>query len=309
MPQITDIGHNYVSLIWDAYPYGNTLGYKVYYDTDTTGYPYTYSVDVSDVTTYTLTGLNTGSTYYFAVSTYDADGDESWYSTAIMCTTIPDEVSVFPGDTDNNGIVDALDVLPIGVYFFENGTPRETGFIWSPANVLTWETFPATYADANGDGVVNEKDIIGIGVNWGNTHGVSGKTFVLDPNDEALFKNHQSAFQEIYNSLAGEGKVIEEIREMLRSVLAPEVFSLYQNYPNPFNPTTTIQFDLPTDEFISLTVYDILGRTVIEPVKNTIYQAGTYSILLDGSQLSSGVYYYTFQAGRHNEIRKMLVIK
>ena len=260
-------------------------------------------------TEYTDILIQKGEYCYQVSNVYEAGESEL---TSIMCTTLPDEVSVYPGDTDNNGIVDALDVLPIGVYFFENGTPRETGFIWSPANVLTWETFPATYADANGDGVVNEKDIIGIGVNWGNIHEVSGKTFVLDPNDGTLFKNHQSAFQEIYNSLSGEGEVIEEIREMLRTVLGiqtPEVFSLHQNYPNPFNPTTTIQFDLPTDEFISLTVYDILGRTVIEPVKNTIYQAGTYSIVFDGSQLSSGVYYYTLQAGKHNEIRKMLIIK
>ena len=44
-------------------------------------------------------------------------------------------VNVYPGDTDNNGIVDALDVLLIGVYFFENGPPRDTtGFFWSPVS-------------------------------------------------------------------------------------------------------------------------------------------------------------------------------
>ena len=135
---------------------------------------------------------------------------------------------------------------------------------------------------------------------------------VIDPYDETLLNNHRSAFQEIYNSLSGEGEAIEAIRELLRSVLdihTPEVFSLHQNYPNPFNPTTTIQFDLPTDESVSLTVYDILGRTVIELVKNINYQTGTYSIVFDGSQLSSGVYFYTLQAGRYHEIKKMLVIK
>jgi len=222
-------------------------------------------------------------------------------------------VHVYPGDTDNNGIVDALDVLPIGVYFFENGAPRDTtGFFWSPVPGEPWEILPATFADANGDGVVNEIDIIGIGVNWDNTHETSGNRFVLDPNDETRFINHQAAFQEIYNSLSGEGEVIDEIRKMLRSVLGiqtPKVFSMHQNYPNPFNPTTTIQFHLPTDESVSLTIYNILGKTVMEPIKDITYQTGTYSILLDGSQISSGVYYYTLRAGRYHKIRKMLIMK
>ena len=222
-------------------------------------------------------------------------------------------VNVYPGDTDNNGIVDALDVLPIGVYFFENGAPRDTtGFFWSPVSGEPWEILPATFSDANGDGVVDEIDIIGIGVNWGKTHETRGNTFVLDPNNETLFINHQAAFQEIYNSLSGGSEVINEIREMLRSVLGiqiPEVFSLYQNYPNPFNPTTMIQFHLPTDESVSLTVYNILGKTVIEPIKDMTYQSGTYNILLDGSQLSSGLYYYTLKAGKYHDVRKMIVMK
>ena len=99
---------------------------------------------------------------------------------------------------------------------------------------------------------------------------------------------------------------------MLTSVLViqiPELFSLYQNYPNPFIPTTTIQFHLPTDESVSLTVYNILGKTVIEPIKDVTYQSGTYSILLDGSQLSSGLYYYALKAGMYHDVRKMIVMK
>jgi|ETNmetMinimDraft_8_1059916.scaffolds.fasta_scaffold12157_2 hypothetical protein len=250
------------------------------------------------------------SSIYVSVVSQNNVGSDWNYELSV--TSLASPLSIYPGDTDNNGIVDVLDVLPIGVYFFESGTQRETGFVWSAYNVYPWETTPATYADANGDGVINEEDIIGIGVNWGNTHEVSGETYIIDPYDKTLLNNHRSAFQEIYNSLSGEGEAIEAIRELLRSVLGihiPEVFSLHQNYPNPFNPTTTIQFDLPTDESISLTIYDILGRTVIELVKNINYQAGTYNIVFDGSPLSSGVHFYILQAGRYHKIRKMLVIK
>jgi len=58
-----------------------------------------------------------------------------------------------------------------------------------------------------------------------------------------------------------------------------------------------------------LTVYNILGKTVIEPIKDMTYQSGTYSILLDGSQLSSGLYYYALKAGKYHDVRKMIVMK
>jgi len=52
-----------------------------------------------------------------------------------------------------------------------------------------------------------------------------------------------------------------------------------------------------------------LGKTVIEPIKDMTYQSGTYSIFLDGSQLSSGLYYYALKAGKYHDVRKMIVMK
>jgi hypothetical protein len=65
---------------WDASKMGDIAGYKFYYDTDSSGYPYANSVDLGNVVTKSLTGLTTGKTYYVAVTTYDTDGNESWYS-------------------------------------------------------------------------------------------------------------------------------------------------------------------------------------------------------------------------------------
>jgi uncharacterized protein (TIGR02145 family) len=65
---------------WDASKMGDIAGYKFYYDTDSSGYPYANSVDLGNVVTKSLVGLTTGKTYYVAVSTYDTDGNESWYS-------------------------------------------------------------------------------------------------------------------------------------------------------------------------------------------------------------------------------------
>jgi hypothetical protein len=88
----------------------------------------------------------------------------------------------------------------------------------------------------------------------------------------------------------------------------PVSFKLRQNYPNPFNPATTIRYDLPTAEYVTLRVYDILGREVATLV-NKRQTAGSYSIRFDANQLSSGLYFYKITAGSFNKTRKMVVMK
>jgi flagellar hook assembly protein FlgD len=88
----------------------------------------------------------------------------------------------------------------------------------------------------------------------------------------------------------------------------PAEYSLSQNYPNPFNPTTTIQYSIPEDEFVKLTVYDITGKVVKELV-NGHKTAGKYSVEFNASSYSSGIYYYKIEAGQYNSTQKMLLIK
>jgi len=86
-------------------------------------------------------------------------------------------------------------------------------------------------------------------------------------------------------------------------------FSLKQNSPNPFNPTTTINFELPVSGFTSIKVYDIAGR-VVSTLVSEFKQMGIYSVTFNGSDLSSGVYYYKLDVeGRFTDIKKMILIK
>jgi hypothetical protein len=85
-------------------------------------------------------------------------------------------------------------------------------------------------------------------------------------------------------------------------------FSLYQNYPNPFNPVTVISFQLPTEQHVSLRVYDLLGREV-RILAEGILSAGTHIVQFDGSGMASGLYIYRIVAGQHVESRKMQLIK
>ena len=93
----------------------------------------------------------------------------------------------------------------------------------------------------------------------------------------------------------------------------PEVYELNQNYPNPFNPTTKIKFSIPqiaagTVQDVRITVFDILGKEV-SVILNEKLQAGNYEVTFDGSNLSSGMYFYRIQAGNFVETKKFALVK
>ena len=85
-------------------------------------------------------------------------------------------------------------------------------------------------------------------------------------------------------------------------------YKLIQNFPNPFNPTTNLEFGISKMGFVTLKVYDILGQEV-KTLVNEIKPVGTYSMLFDGSNLSSGIYFYKMTAEDFSAIKKMLLIK
>jgi glycosyltransferase involved in cell wall biosynthesis len=88
----------------------------------------------------------------------------------------------------------------------------------------------------------------------------------------------------------------------------PVKFSLSQNYPNPFNPRTSISYDIPTDGFVKLSIYDMVGREVAVLV-NGRKLPGSYRVDFNSSGLSSGVYFYKITVGEFSDIKKMTLIK
>lgn len=95
---------------------------------------------------------------------------------------------------------------------------------------------------------------------------------------------------------------------MYTPVSVPENFELWQNYPNPFNPVTHLEFGISNLGFVSLKVFDILGKEV-KTLVNEIKPAGIYKVQFDGSNLPSGVYFYKIEAGDFLSIKKMMLIK
>ncbi|MBK8981073.1 MAG: T9SS type A sorting domain-containing protein [Ignavibacteria bacterium] len=91
--------------------------------------------------------------------------------------------------------------------------------------------------------------------------------------------------------------------------IIPTEYSLSQNYPNPFNPTTKINFSLPEDGKIKLTIYDILGREVNRLINSEFRSAGRYTVEFNGAGLSSGVYFYRIDAGKFVQTKRMVLLK
>jgi M6 family metalloprotease-like protein len=102
-----------------------------------------------------------------------------------------------------------------------------------------------------------------------------------------------------YNSGSVDVETINEI---------PKEFSLAQNYPNPFNPGTTISYKISKAGNVLIRVYDLLGR-VITTLVDENKSAGSYSVIFNASNLTSGLYIYRIAAGSYNESKKMLLLK
>lgn len=85
-------------------------------------------------------------------------------------------------------------------------------------------------------------------------------------------------------------------------------YALFENYPNPFNPSTTIKYQLPQDGFVSLKVFDALGREV-KTLANEFKAKGYYTINFDCSGLSSGIYFYQLKSGNFISTKKMVLTK
>jgi endo-1,4-beta-xylanase len=106
----------------------------------------------------------------------------------------------------------------------------------------------------------------------------------------------------------------EQLVSVPQSDAQPAQYTLFQNYPNPFNPTTTISYDIPNTAYVTLDIYDVLGRVVAHLV-NSVQVAKRYSVQWNPSHLGSGVYFCRIQAARmdgsidYNSVKKLIYMK
>jgi hypothetical protein len=180
------------------------------------------------------------------------------------------------------------------------------GITWEPNTSLSSDD-PIVGMARNKDGVLFAVGIADIyksgdmGTNWisigsGLPFGINNNLCITTQGD--LYVGTQS--NGIYASISIVTAVVESNRE--------KSYSLDQNFPNPFNPSTTISFSLPTKSFVSLKIFDLLGRNVATIVAEEL-PAGNYQRQWNASMFSSGVYFYSLQAGRFTETKHLLLLR
>ncbi|KUG25451.1 hypothetical protein ASZ90_004727 [hydrocarbon metagenome] len=178
-------------------------------------------------------------------------------------------------------------------------------------------------ANLNPATILDEKTVLMQGTSMSAPHftGVVALLLEQNPNltyDEVfeVLKNTAIAddiTRAVPNNEFGYGRI--DVHAALQSIITsvddnsvPVEYNLSQNYPNPFNPSTTLSFSIPKQTYVSLKVYDVLGKEVTELV-NEEKSAGNYKIDFDASNLSSGIYIYTLKSNEFIKARKMMLIK
>ncbi len=233
--------------------------------------------------------------------------------------------SLWPGNTNADSLVNADDIVPIIKYWgamdiCKRSLVADGLYQWSAQplleNILDEDDNCIVYADANGDGKVDIADILAIMINWEKkTSNNDGIPYVIDPtcSDTTGLDRYYSNFSQIYNSLAGNSSAEIQMRSRLEELFdfkpTPQMYKIHQNYPNPFNPTTSIPFYLSKKSEVSLLVFDLLGREVIQDGPFIISE-GTHEININGQNLTSGLYLYKFTIdGNEFKPKKMVLLK
>ncbi|MFT4603712.1 MAG: putative repeat protein (TIGR01451 family) [Rhodothermales bacterium] len=213
---------------------------------------------------------------------------------AIACLTAPTnylKVNVFE-DLDDNGRQDMIEVPLVGVDV-------------------------QLYRDVDGDGFVGIGDplvMTGLSDNNGEVE------FVTAASGKFVYRmaggfvrgiglqtpTNLEGFGQTARSYLGVGASVSV--DVDEETEVPTDYQLHSNYPNPFNPSTTIAFDLPQTEKVTLAVFDVLGRRVAL-LLNGIQQAGKHQVVFDGTRLASGAYLYRMSTPTRTVTRTMLLVK
>jgi len=194
----------------------------------------------------------------------------------------------------------------------QNSVFRTTdlGINWTPAGnnlpndkVLTFTSYENNlFASTQNFGIWLSTDFGGNWTNISDGFDPIYEAFDLIVNEPYIFAGRRN--RGVWRRLLSE--VVTSVE--LTDDQIPKDFTLKQNYPNPFNPTTKIEYSIPSESFVELKVYDVLGNEVASLV-NEQQQAGVYRADFNASELSSGVYFYKLQTESFIDTKKMILLR
>lgn len=202
-------------------------------------------------------------------------------------------------DITNNGtLVIDDEPLPVELSSFNSAVNRNN-------IILNWSTVTET----NNSGFEIERKVSGNNI-WSKVGFTPGNGNSASPKNYSFIDSKLNSGSYNYRlkqiDFNGNYEYFELQNEVIISV--PEKIFLSQNYPNPFNPVTKIDFDIKSDGFVSLKLFDVSGRQV-KTLINEFKNPGYYVIELDASELPSGVYYYRLESGNFTSTKKLILLK
>ena len=228
--------------------------------------------------------------WYSPCLTFDVEDNghhEAWTAHLINFITGPWVTAVLAGGGDSDYFHSSIYYIPfssMGFGTLQQQSSRDTA-------VIFFETAHTARNDTVGGG---RNPVTGSLM----THTPGGRAEIL-----AVWEMNGMGHSHIYSR----GFVFDFGDRVDDPSLAPTVV-LQQNYPNPFNPTTTIQYSVPGTQYVSLRIYDLLGREVSTLV-NEVKQPGKYNLVWDTRGLASGVYFYRMVAGSFTETKKLVLVR
>jgi hypothetical protein len=188
------------------------------------------------------------------------------------------------------------DIIPVELTSFTaNVTGNSVNLNWNTATELNNSGFEVERKSTNSNYVK-----VGFVAGFGTT--TEPKTYSFTENDLAVGNYSYRLKQVDFNG------AFEYSNEINADVVAPAKYSLDQNYPNPFNPSTLIKYSVAKDGFVTVSIFNLLGEKVATLVNGNV-RAGSYEINFNASSLSSGVYFYSIEAGDFKAVRKMMLMK
>jgi hypothetical protein len=241
--------------------------------------PYDIAVDDSGNSYITGVSGQTGQMGWdYTTIKYNSNGDSVWVKRYNPATASDDWAFSVTADKEGNAYVTGKSNR------YNLGYGYTTIKYASDGTQLWVKRYDGGYAYMNSEG---KKILVDTNLNIY----VSGNSNVTGTNEIATVK---------YSQTVGITKISSNV---------PDKSLLYQNYPNPFNPATNIKYQITNSKYITLKVYDLLGREVVILV-NEKQNSGTYEVKFDGSNYSTGVYFYRLLAdGNIIDTKKLVLIK
>jgi hypothetical protein len=252
----------------------------------------TATVQVVDDFYLALTNLTPGATYYWRVRTHFTSGSFSNHSDTETFVVNPGANAIQPLVGGPNNIV-----------------------VTTTAPTLSW-VFPADHVSTLTSELLisDNPDMIGA-TSIENIASTSYDVSGLEKGKSYFWKVRTKTVDNTYSEYSGQGtfKVGDNVTAVEEPTIIPEKFEVSQNYPNPFNPSTVISYSLPTAEFVTIKVYNMLGQE-IATLLNKDVNAGVYNITWNGvdnsgSKVSTGTYIFRVVAGDNVVSKKMILLK